>query len=157
MNVLFKNNLIVLILHIIIAAIFSTFLFFKGNLFIIWCGSFLVAILYVFTGTKIVSQTSVLKDLLSVSSIAIIGMLLFGLAFTSVYMTIVFYAYNSHVFSLYFIHGHKPDWYDNVIITRIVHLTFTLIPSILLWIGMEWKKRSTRRDTAESPGAGREV
>lgn len=93
-------------------------------------------------GTKLKSLESGLKNILSVSSIGILGLFIWGIGLVSLVFKGIYIFYVIHIISATFIvPGDIPNFIKQ---NPLIHMSFAPIPTLLIWIGLEWKTRRTK-------------
>ena len=144
-----KNNLITLIAHlfsilIIVVLMFSTNFGSLNPDIIMFIISIGILIFYMFIGTKLCLQKSKIMDLLSVSSAVWIGIFLWIIDCLTNWISLsypgeIYSYYVSPVITLFF---GFPEKFINIIKgVPIIQLSYSLIPSVFMWLGLEWKRK----------------
>ncbi len=143
-----KNNIFALLAQIICFCVYFTILVPLGD-FIIGGGilSVLMWFVYIFIGTKLTPQSSVIKNMLSVFSVGILGLITGIISYGKSYIAgvfqqllAVFIVPSSGVLLLF-----SNFTVKHVILNKLILLIITFIPSILMGIGLQWKTRSINR------------
>jgi hypothetical protein len=150
-----KNNFVALFGHIVISIIFFLILFPIGLKIDPNGDSFRMAplfsivsafcwFLYIFWGYQVMEpQISKLKNLFSVSLLGILGLVLTIIDFSKLLsqnISGMSFTYSIATFSIFFI-GLKDSFKGPVSALFVIVSIFSFIPSLLLWVGIEYHKK----------------
>lgn len=141
------NNISAILIQIICFIIYFVIAFFLRDFTI---GGVILSIfiwlIYIFSGTKLTPQDSIIKNLLSVSSIGLLGIvtLLLGQINESrnffSELLAVFVAPGMGVILLF------PKYIiSNKVAATLVFCIIFCIPTVLMWIGLQWKAKHINR------------
>lgn len=147
-----KNNLIVVLLHLFIGIFvflvygtpssYPKYGLYGETLF------FIVVLLtyfifgYLLTGKVLIHQNNTFKSIISISSIFILGLLVWTYKFfASGWWLLEFFIYNYYAVPLYPIFEYFH--YDNLFILVDLEVLFSFLPVLLIWAGMEFKYNKT--------------
>jgi hypothetical protein len=145
---LIRNNIFAILTHILCFIVYFIIAFFLRD-FIIGGGilSIFMWCVYIFVGKKLIPQDSIVKNLLSVSVIGVLGLItwILGLGNRSIswnfrQLLAVFIVPSAGIIIL------LPKFIMKYITgNSLVSPISTLIPTILMWIGLQWKARGIKR------------
>lgn len=129
------------IIYFIIASFLRDFTIGGGIL------SIVIWVIYLYIGTKLTSQGSNIKNLLSVSFIGILGIITFILGSivesTRIFLQELFAIFVIPNFGIVLLF---PDYiFKNNVISILISLIAFFSPSTLMWLGLQWKARSLKQ------------
>jgi hypothetical protein len=155
-----RNNLIAILIHLITNTIvffaYGTPNSFPKYGFLGETLIFLIVLLlyftfgYLLTGNALRYQNTKTKNITSVSSIFILGLLAWAYKFIADARWLFgFFIYNYYAIPLYpiFVHFH----YENPLSLVDLEILFSLLPALLIWVGMELKySKKNRQNKAKN-------
>lgn len=145
-NKLLRNNLLALLLHVgLNLLVFAAFIYTKSSPAVVVLTPF-VTVLYVLFGRAMSPQGSSLRNLLSVFVVSLIGILIWSYCYSISLQPgesgVSWIFYGMYIFWLMplfdLVQMGAPDKWG---------ILFSFVPSLLLWLGMEWKYRTESKVT----------